>query len=123
MPGIGGRFGWNEPPPAAIDHDLGLEHLVLVGGDAERAVFELLQPDTMRLKVNCGSNGAICFISLSTRSCAEIDGQRRNVVDRLFRIELGALAARPVENVDQVAFHVEAGRVRTRQTGRPARHR
>ena len=61
----------------------------------------------MRLKVNSGLNGAICSISRSTRPCAEIDGQRRNVVDRLFRIELGALAAGPVENVDQVAFHVE----------------
>ena len=30
-----------------------------------------------------------------------------NVVDRLFRIELGALAARPVEDVDHVAFEVE----------------
>ena len=63
--------------------------------------------DTMRLKVNSGLNGAICSISLSTRPCAEIDRPGRNVVDRLFRIEFGALAARPVENVDQVAFHVE----------------
>ena len=30
-----------------------------------------------------------------------------NVVDRLFRIELGALPARPVENVDHVAFEIE----------------
>ena len=34
-------------------------------------------------------------------------GKARNVVDRLFRIELGALAARTVENVDEVAFDVE----------------
>ncbi len=32
------------------------------------------------------------------------DGQARNVVDRLFRIELGALPARPVEDVDQMAL-------------------
>ncbi len=31
----------------------------------------------------------------------------RNVVDGLFRIELGALPARPVEDVDEVAFEVE----------------
>ena len=35
------------------------------------------------------------------------DGQARNVVDRLFRIQLGALPARPVEDVDQVALQVQ----------------
>ena len=35
------------------------------------------------------------------------DGQARNVVDRLFRIKLGALAARPVEDVDQMAFEIQ----------------
>ena len=35
------------------------------------------------------------------------DGKTRNVVDRLFRIELGALPARPIENVDQVRFQIE----------------
>ena len=33
--------------------------------------------------------------------------QARNVVDRLFRIELGALATRAVEDVDDMAFQVE----------------
>ena len=35
------------------------------------------------------------------------DGQAGNVVDRLFRIELGALAARPVQDVDQMAFEIQ----------------
>ena len=35
------------------------------------------------------------------------DGQPGNVVDRLLGIELGALAAGPVENVDDVAFDVD----------------
>ena len=35
------------------------------------------------------------------------DGIAGNVVDRLFRIELGALPTRPVENVDQVALEVQ----------------
>ncbi len=34
-------------------------------------------------------------------------GESRNVVDRLFGIELGALSARPIENVDDVAFEVD----------------
>ena len=33
--------------------------------------------------------------------------QARNVIDRLFRIKLGALAARPVQNVDQMGFQVQ----------------
>ena len=52
-------------------------------------------------------NGAICSISLSTSPCAGDHREAGNVVDRLFRIELGALAARPVENVDQMALQVE----------------
>ena len=35
------------------------------------------------------------------------DGQARNVIDRLFRIKLGALAARPVQDVDQMAFEIQ----------------
>ena len=35
------------------------------------------------------------------------DGQAGNVVDRLFRIELGALPARPVQDVDQVALEIQ----------------
>ena len=43
------------------------------------------------------------------------DGQRRNVIDRLFRIKLGALAARPVENVDDMAFDVEKAQFENRE--------
>src|SRR4051812_20911263 len=35
------------------------------------------------------------------------DRQRRNVIDRLFRVELGALSARPVENVHDMTFDIE----------------
>src|SRR5262249_17467238 len=35
------------------------------------------------------------------------DRDARDVVDRLLRIELGALAAGPVQNVDQMALQVE----------------
>src|SRR3990170_1832361 len=35
---------------------------------------------------------------------AGADGQTRNVVDRLLGVELGALAARPVENIDDMGF-------------------
>jgi hypothetical protein len=58
-------------------------------------------------KWNCGSNGLICSIRRFGQFLAGDDGQAGNVVDRLFRIKLGALAARPVEDVDQMAFEVE----------------
>src|SRR4030081_3220248 len=35
------------------------------------------------------------------------EGDARNVVNRLFRIELGALAADLVENVDKMRLHIE----------------
>ena len=35
------------------------------------------------------------------------DGQAGNIVDRLFRIKLGALAAGAVQNIDQVAFEIQ----------------
>ena len=40
------------------------------------------------------------------------DGQARNVVDRLFGIKFGALAAGPVQDVDQVAFEVEQAQLK-----------
>ena len=38
-------------------------------------------------------------------TCA--DGKRRNVIDRLLRIKLGALPARHVQNIDKMAAQVE----------------
>ena len=35
------------------------------------------------------------------------DGQARNVINRLFGIKFGALTARPVQDVDQMAFQVQ----------------
>ena len=43
MPAIGGRLGWNEPPPAAITTHLRLEDLAGVGRDAEQRIADLLQ--------------------------------------------------------------------------------
>ena len=45
--------------------------------------------------------------SASVGSPAGDEGNAGNVVDRLFRIELGALAADLVEDVDQMRLHVE----------------
>ena len=42
-------------------------------------------------------------------------GNAGNVVDRLLRIKLGALAADLVENVDEVRFHVEQAELEHRE--------
>ena len=43
MPGIGGRFGWNEPPPAAITTTLASNTSFSSVVTRKRAVLELLQ--------------------------------------------------------------------------------
>ena len=106
MPGIGGRFGWNEPPPAATTTTL--QAIVVLSSVRTRKPSSVRSSSvTISPKWNSALNGRICSISLSTSPCAETLGQAGNVVDRLFRIELGALPARAVENVDQMAFEVE----------------
>src|SRR5215470_13787928 len=81
MPGTGGRFGWNEPPPAEITITL--------------------HSNTLPASVVTRNAGSPIFSIFSTISL------RWNVVDRFLRIELGALSADLVENVDQVRLHVE----------------
>ncbi len=53
MPGIGGRFGWNEPPPAAITTIFASNTSLLVGDAAEQADRRSasMLAITMRLKV------------------------------------------------------------------------
>ncbi len=121
MPGIGGRLGWNEPPPAAMTTILALEFGALVGLHAKQRIADLLdglhhlvEMDIARL------NGLICCSSASTSPCALVMGNAGNVVDRLLRIELGALAADLVENVDEMALHVEQAKLEHReQADRP----
>ena len=108
MPGIGGRLGWNEPPPAADHDDLDLEHFAAIGGDAEQRVSDLL--DRSRPSPADGRsepNGLICA---SRRFDVALRGDVRHawdVVDRLLRIKLRALAADLVEDVDEMRLHVE----------------
>jgi hypothetical protein len=85
MPGIGGRFGWNEPPPAAITTTL--HSNVLPPSVVTRNAGSLHQRIDQALRRDFRD--------------------RRNVVDRLLRIKLGALAADLVEDVDEVALDVE----------------
>ena len=107
MPGIGGRFGWNEPPPAAITTTLHSKILPasVVTRNSGSPIFSIVSTISLRWKV--GLNGLICSISASVRPWPVTIGNAGNVVDRLFRIKLGALPAELVEDVDEMRLDVE----------------
>ena len=72
MPGIGGRLGWNEPPPAAITTTLPSNTLPwsVVTRNSGSPIFSIVSTISCRWKV--GPNGLICAISASTRPCAVV---------------------------------------------------
>ena len=121
MPWIGGRLGWNEPPPAAIDHAFALEDLAArrcVTRNCASPSFSTVV--TISPRWNVGLNGLICCIKRVGQAVAGDVGDAGNVVDRLFRIELGALAADLVEDVDQMRLDVEQAELEHReQADRP----
>ena len=121
MPGIGGRLGWNEPPPAAITMILHSNTwpASVVTRNSGSPIFSMVSTISLRWKV--GLNGLICSISASVRPGAGDVGDAGNVVDRLFRIKLGALAADLVEDVDQVRLHVEQAELEHREQADRAR--
>ena len=74
MPGMGGRFGWKEPPPAAITTTLASNTSFSSVATRKEPSSSFSSVETMRLKVKPGLNGAICSMSFSTSSCAPITG-------------------------------------------------
>src|SRR5690606_30622809 len=88
-------------------HHLRLEDLPFVGRHPEGAVLQAFEgahhavEGELRLKgLDLLHQPVHQFLAGDHRPCG-------NVVDRLFRVEFGALAARPVEDVDEVAFEIE----------------
>ena len=76
MPGIGGRFGWNEPPPAAITTTL--QAIVVCRrrcATPEAARRCARAPSTISPKWNSGANGCDLLDQLVDQPCAEIFGQ------------------------------------------------
>ena len=97
-----------ERAAAGGDHDhLAFEHLAGIGGDAKAGIADLL--DLLHHLVEM--EGRIERLDLLHQRLGQaLTGDQRNagnVVDRLFRIELGALAADLVEDVDEMHLHVE----------------
>ena len=101
------RFGVNEPPPAAITTTLASITVPASVVSAEAAVVSRSSVSTRWLKWNSAPNGLICSMQLVGQLLAGDDRQAGNVVDRLLGVELGALAAGSVENVDDVRFDIE----------------
>ena len=106
MPLIGGRFGTKLPPPAAtttIVPSSTVPVSVVSRHLSFRRLFQLLGHLTeMEMRVE----RLDLFQQPFGEFRAGADRHGRNVVNRFFRIKLGALAARPVENIDQMAFDV-----------------
>ena len=88
-------------------HHLGAELQAAVGLDFEVGVTELLHARHHVVEVKFRVERLDLFEQPRGKFGTRHDGQCRNVVDRLFRVELGTLAARPVEDVDDVAADVE----------------
>ena len=106
MPGMGGRFGTKLPPPAAITSTGAVRTLPVSVVSRQWPSGVLSSDAAISPKWNAGSNGLICSQQPVGQLLAGADRDAGNVVDRLLRIKLGALAARPVENVDQMGFQL-----------------
>ena len=112
----------HEAAAAGGDHhgmgdDLGLG----IGRQLPAAVVELLERAGHLVEMELGAEGLDLLHQPVGQFLAGDDGQAGNVVDRLLRIQLGALPARPVEDVDQMAFEVQQTQLEHREQSDGAR--
>ena len=115
MPESGGRLGTKLPAPAATTTTCAINFVPASVVSFQRPSASFSSAVAISLKWNCGSNGLTCSRSRLVSSWPVTMGKPRNVVDGLFRIKLGALAARPVEDVDQMAFEIEQAQLEHRE--------
>ena len=120
MPASGGRLGVKEPPPAATI-------TTLARNFSPASVTRRKRPSSVR----CERIDALAEVELGAewldlreqpigQPLAGDDGQAGDIVDRLFRVELGALAADLVEDVDHMRLDVDEAEFEHReQTDRP----
>ena len=106
MPGSGGRFGVNEPPPAAITSTLhsNTVPMSVVSLNASIEALERLDP---LAEMELGAERLDLLHEPVGQLLAGHHDDAGDVVDRLLGIELGALAARPVEDVHHMRLDVE----------------
>ena len=114
-PGNRRTLGLERAAAGGDDDDLALEYIALIGFHAEQRLADLFHRlhhfVQMILRVE---RFDLLQQSIDEAMRARI-GNAGNVVDRFFRIELGALAADFVENVDEVTFHVEQAELKYRE--------
>ena len=106
MPGMGGRFGTKLPPPAAMTMTGATRTLPVSVVSRHLPSSRLVQRRRHLAEMEDRLERLDLLEQPVGQLLAGADRDARNVVDRLLRIELGALAARPVENVDQMGFQL-----------------
>ena len=95
--------------------DLALELLALIGLHAKQRVADLLDRLDHLAEMKLRIERLDLLHQALDQAVRAGDGDAGNVVDRLLRIKLGALAADLVENIDEVAFHVEQSELEHRE--------
>src|SRR5690606_9468746 len=100
-------LGLERATASSDHHHLGVEYFVRVGRQYERAVILLLDGIDHAVEVEFRRERRDLGHQVVGELLAGDDGEARNIVDRLFRIQLGALPAGTVENVDEMAFDIE----------------
>ena len=122
MPAIGGFLGWNDPPPAAMTTILQSNTVsasVVTRKRGASGVPSRLQRGHHLVEVEGRAERLDLLHQIVDEPHARDDRKAGNVVDRLLRIELGALPADFRQDVDQMRLDVEQARARTRRTARP----
>ena len=108
---------------AGDHHGAGVEARAENGLDIEAAVLALVQPGDFLAEVQRRIERRDLLQQPVDQFLRTADRQRRDVVDRLVRIQLGALAARGRERIDDVAASCPADPARTPGTVRRDRRR
>ena len=96
-------------------HAFGFEDLAAGGADAELPLAEFFQRRHHLAEMERRAERMDLLHQRVGQALSGDDGQARNVVDRLFRIKLGALPAGPVEDVDQMRLDVEQAELEHRE--------
>ena len=117
MPGMGGRFGTKLPPPAAMTMTGAIRTVPASVVSRHLPSRRLVQRRRHLAEMEHRLERLDLLEQPVGQLLAGADRDARNVVDRLLRVKLGALAARPVENVDQMAFSAWRAQAETRRTG------
>ena len=122
-PSTPSRRGWNEPRPAAITTAFGDEARARGRGQVEAAVLARAQLDHLLAEVEFGPERLDLLQQPVDQLLGAAHRQRRDVVDRLVRIQLGALAARVLQRVDDVGLDAEQPQLERPGTAPPGPRR